>query len=315
MTSNAPAVQSKPIHSLVRDMAPQIRSLLPDEARVQRFTRTIMTQLSRNPDLRQCTPESFLGAMMISAQLGLEPGPEDHVWIIPRRNKHAGNRQEATFMVGYRGYQILAERAGWDIVADVIYSEDDFAYQLQPEPTIRHTPGWPTRGNIIGAYAVANPTRTDDQRQPRVVVLDHDELQKRRAAAQTTAVWDRWYHQMARKSAVRAIWRLIPYQHQSPELRAAQRHDDGDVITIEDVTSTPELDRPDMASEQQIAEIRRLAQTAGMIVPDNDGVADTAALVAELSDRHDVDDPADLTTEQADRFLEYLTTQQPGDGR
>ncbi len=39
----------------------------------ERFTRITLSALSTNAKLQETTPQSFLGAMMTAAQLGLEP--------------------------------------------------------------------------------------------------------------------------------------------------------------------------------------------------------------------------------------------------
>ena len=39
----------------------------------ERFTRIAMTAVTQNEKLAECTPQSFIGAMLTSAQLGLEP--------------------------------------------------------------------------------------------------------------------------------------------------------------------------------------------------------------------------------------------------
>ena len=39
----------------------------------ERFSRIVLSALSTNPKLAETTPQSFLGAMMTAAQLGVEP--------------------------------------------------------------------------------------------------------------------------------------------------------------------------------------------------------------------------------------------------
>lgn len=61
------------MQGLVIRMQSQIKKALPATITPERFTRIVLTALSSNPKLQQCTPGSFLGAMMQAAQLGLEP--------------------------------------------------------------------------------------------------------------------------------------------------------------------------------------------------------------------------------------------------
>ena len=60
------------IRDLVRRMEPQIKKALPNVITPERFTRMVVTALSTNPTLQECTPMSFIGAMMQAAQLGYE---------------------------------------------------------------------------------------------------------------------------------------------------------------------------------------------------------------------------------------------------
>ena len=56
----------------VKSMEKEIAKALPSVITPERFTRITLSALSSNPDLQQCTPQSFLGAMMSAAQLGVD---------------------------------------------------------------------------------------------------------------------------------------------------------------------------------------------------------------------------------------------------
>lgn len=86
------------IKDLVVQMGPQIAKALPTVLTPERFTRMVLTAMSTNPQLQQCTPNSFLGAMMQAAQLGVEPNtPLGQAYLIPYRNH--GNL-EVQFQLG-----------------------------------------------------------------------------------------------------------------------------------------------------------------------------------------------------------------------
>ena len=58
---------------------------LPKHVSADRMLRTVTTALRTTPKLADCTPLSFLGAVMSCASLGLEPNnPLQHAWLIPR---------------------------------------------------------------------------------------------------------------------------------------------------------------------------------------------------------------------------------------
>ena len=54
----------------------------------ERMLRLIYAEGTRNPELRQCTPESLITCIITAAQLGLEPsGPLGMAYLIPRKKK------------------------------------------------------------------------------------------------------------------------------------------------------------------------------------------------------------------------------------
>ena len=75
----------------IRSMVPAIRMALPansGEEEARRYGRMLLTALTNNPDLERCTPQSFCGAMMQAAQLGLEPNtPTGEAYLIPYKNR------------------------------------------------------------------------------------------------------------------------------------------------------------------------------------------------------------------------------------
>ena len=94
----------------VKKMSGAIAQALPSVMTPERFTRMVFTALASNPQLNDCTPDSFLGAMMTAAQLGVEPNTAlGQAYIIPYRNKGV---LEAQFQLGYKGLIDLAYRSG-----------------------------------------------------------------------------------------------------------------------------------------------------------------------------------------------------------
>ena len=163
-----------------------------------------------------------MGAVMLSAQLGLEPGPLAHCYLIPRRNRKAGVT-EVQFMIGYRGYIDLARRGGLTVSIDaqVVYDGDVFDFEYGLEPKLSHRPKLSGRGAPICAYAVA----TFKDGGHSFVVLSVEDIESRRgkSAAKSDGPWVTDWPAMARKSAVRA---LAPFLPQNPELANAQRVDE-----------------------------------------------------------------------------------------
>lgn len=128
----------------------QVAKALPTGIKPERFLRIALTTLRRNPRLQKCEPVSFLGAMMTSAQLGLEVNsPLGEAYIIPYGT-------EATFQMGYKGVLSLAYRTGQYklIYAMEAYSSDKFQFGYGLDPFLIHNPAVDPQGEPIYYYAV-----------------------------------------------------------------------------------------------------------------------------------------------------------------
>lgn len=146
--------QPNSIKEWIVAMKPQIEAALPSVITAERFTRMALTAVSSNPQLAQCTPASFMGAMMQAAQLGLEPNtPLGQAYLIPFRNK---GQLEVQYQTGYKGLIELAHRSGEfkNIEARVVYENDDFQFEYGLEPKLYHKPVMVNRGEVIAYYAV-----------------------------------------------------------------------------------------------------------------------------------------------------------------
>jgi len=221
-----PAVsnQTNDLVKLIDNFKPQIRAALPKHITPERMTRIIMTEVRKNPQLAECDRASFFGSVIQCAQLGLEPGTGlGHAYLLPYRNK--GN-MEVQLIVGYQGMIDLAERSGKvTIDAHVVYENDEFDFELGLSPTISHKPyfGDGDRGPVKGAYAVA---RYSDGRT-KFRVLSQGDIEKARNSSKSGksnySSWSTHYDEMARKTAVRRLFKLLP---KSPEMARVQEIED-----------------------------------------------------------------------------------------
>jgi recombination protein RecT len=131
----------------------QFARVLPQWMNADRFLRVAWTSMMRNPKLRECTPQSTLGALIQAAQLGLEP-VLGRAHLIPYKNNKT-NTLEMQFQVGYQGLIELAERTEkFDgISAHCVYEKDEFEILLGTEEKLVHRrPKTGDRGKLIGAY-------------------------------------------------------------------------------------------------------------------------------------------------------------------
>ena len=124
---------------------------LPKNYDASRFTRIVMTAVRQNPKLQQCSKESLLASMMLSAQLGLEPNsPLQESYVIPYGTK-------AEFQVGYRGLLKLAWNSGLITLIDYdkICENDKYEYSKGFDSKFNHEPVLGDRGKAIAYYAYA----------------------------------------------------------------------------------------------------------------------------------------------------------------
>lgn len=148
------SAEKKTMQQYIKSMEKEIAKALPSVMTPERFTRIVLSAISTNPQLASCTPGSFLGAMMQSAQLGLEINtPLGQAYILPYRNK---GTLEAQFQLGYKGLIDLAYRSGEVevIQSHVVYEKDTFECEYGLEPKLRHIPAAGDRGEPVSVYAM-----------------------------------------------------------------------------------------------------------------------------------------------------------------
>ena len=146
--------ERKTMQQYIKSMEGEIKKALPSVITPERFTRMTLSAISTNPKLASCTPQSFLGAMMSAAQLGLEPNtPLGQAYLIPYKNKGV---DEVQFQIGYKGLIDLAYRSGEVelVQAHVVYENDTFECEFGLEPKLVHKPADSDRGDPIKVYAL-----------------------------------------------------------------------------------------------------------------------------------------------------------------
>ena len=142
--------KNKTIFDIIQAGAKQFATALPKHINTDRFVRIAITTIRQNPKLAQCNQESLLGALMVSAQLGLEPGVLGHCYLIPYG-------RECQFQIGYKGMIELLRRSGQlkDIYAYSVYENDDFEITYGLDRNLIHKPNLENKGNFLGCYCVA----------------------------------------------------------------------------------------------------------------------------------------------------------------
>ena len=124
--------EDPPMIKLLRQYEPDLAAALPDGMTEDRFKSIVLNQVRQNRQLLTVEPLTLIASVLMSAQLGLEPGPPMGLsWIIPRRNK---GQLEASMQVGYRGLVQLAYRSALvkRIEAHIVQVGDEFDYSYGP---------------------------------------------------------------------------------------------------------------------------------------------------------------------------------------
>jgi recombinase, phage recT family len=206
-------VEKKPktIFDIIQAGAKQFATALPKHINSDRFVRIAITTIRQNPKLAQCSQESLLGALMVSAQLGLEPGTLGQCYLIPFENKRMGT-VECQFQIGYKGLIELLRRSGQlsDIYSYTVYDNDDFNIEYGLSRTLVHKPNFDERGEIKGFYAVAilkDGTKAFEY-MTKEEIIKHEE--KYRKGSYKNDVWNKNFEEMAQKTVVKKLLKWLP---------------------------------------------------------------------------------------------------------
>lgn len=226
------------MQAYIKRMEGEIKKALPSVLTPDRFTRIVLSALSTNPKLQETTPESFLGAMMTAAQLGMEPNtPLGQAYLLPYYNSKK-RCLECQFQLGYKGLIDLAYRSGEvsTIQAHVVYEHDKFSYAYGLEPQLEHVPAMGDRGSPTHVYAVF---RTKDGGYS-FGVMSIDDVRRhaqRYSKSFENGPWQTNFEEMAKKTVLKRILKYAPLK--SDFVRGVSQ--DGAIHTelSDDMFSTP----------------------------------------------------------------------------
>lgn len=226
------------MQAYIKRMEGEIKKALPSVLTPERFTRIVLSALSTNPKLQETTPESFLGAMMTAAQLGMEPNtPLGQAYLLPYYNSKK-RCLECQFQLGYKGLIDLAYRSGEvsTIQAHVVYEQDKFSYAYGLEPQLEHVPAMGDRGSPTHVYAVF---RTKDGGYS-FGVMSIDDVRRhaqRYSKSFENGPWQTNFEEMAKKTVLKRILKYAPLK--SDFVRGVSQ--DGAIHTelSDDMFSTP----------------------------------------------------------------------------
>lgn len=197
--------KDKTIKDYIKMYEKEIAKALPSILTPERFMRMAMTAVARTPKLAECTPQSFIGAMLNAAQLGLEPNtPLGQAYLIPYGNN-------CQFQVGYKGLIDLAYRGGQikKIEARNVYENDKFEFEYGIEEKLRHIPAMTDRGEVIAYYAVY---KLEGGESVFMVMSKEDILLFAKSKSKTfnNGPWQTDFDEMAKKTVIKKLLKYAP---------------------------------------------------------------------------------------------------------
>ena len=245
------------LRDLVTKMGPAIQRALPKVITPERFTRIVITAISNNDRLQKCSPASFMGAMMNSAQLGLEPNtPLGQAYLIPYNSKFG---MQCQFQIGYQGLIDVARRAGTTVQCHEVKANDEFSYSLGLHLDMVHKPALNNRGDTVAYYAI---WKNGDMLGFEVMTKDEVmEFAKSKSKSFNDGPWQTDFDAMAKKTVLK---KALKYAPKSVELENAMLADD----------TTKEVNQSDASSN---------AFDINLVQPKHDDVQD-AEIVKETGE-------------------------------
>jgi recombination protein RecT len=214
----------KKAQSYLKAMLPAITEALPKSKGMdaERLSRMTLTTLKMNPKLLECSIESLLGAVLQSAQLGLEPNLLGSCYFIPYKGT-------VSFQIGYKGLIDLACRKGevLSIVAKDVRKGDSFHYEYGRSETLKHIPApHANRGEIEYFYAYANLKNGGfvfDVMHISEIEKIRDNYSMSYQYDKKGSIWVKHFESMAMKTVIK---RLIKYLPISVETQSAIANDE-----------------------------------------------------------------------------------------
>lgn len=230
--------QVKTVHDFMKSQENLIAKVLPKTITPERMLGIFTMILKSNPQLARCSQKSLIGAVIQTAQLGLQPGNIGHIHLVPFKNAGV---DEVQLIIGYKGLIELVNRSGRASVlnAEVVYENDEFEYEQGLNPILRHIPTSGDRGDKKGVYCIAKNLLANEK---VFVYLDKKDIEKVKNASKAKnseySPWTTWPSEMWKKTAVKRITKMLPL---STEQQSALSADETIKTKFDkDMTSVPD---------------------------------------------------------------------------
>lgn len=193
----------------------KLANALPRHLTKERYARFVLTAISKNPRLRDCTQESVMASIVTAAQLGIEiDGRHGH--LVPFKD---GDRYVAQFVPDYKGLIQLVYRTGnvASVHLDVICRKD--SYEYNKGHLVSHKPNLDDedRGPVIAVYSLVRFVNGGES----VALMTRGEVEaiRNRKKSDKKSPWDTDWNEMAKKTVFKRHAKVLEI---SPEFRDAE---------------------------------------------------------------------------------------------
>jgi recombination protein RecT len=103
---------------------------------------------------------------------------------------------------------VIYRSNGTLLEAHMVYENDEFDYEQGSAPKVTHKPlVFGERGDLIGCYAIARMPQGNFSIEFLTV---EDIEQCRKVSKNPNGVWKMWFAEMAKKSAIRRLYKRLP---------------------------------------------------------------------------------------------------------
>lgn len=247
MSQNAIVQHKKEAQQTLKGMLGQCEkamlAVLPKHVTPQRMIKVALSATNRMPALLDCDARSIVQAVMLGAELGLEAGGIlGEAYLVPYG-------KQVQLIPGYRGLIKLARQSGEvaDIEARAVFERDFFDFEYGLEQKLRHKPSTELEpGKLIQVYSIAR--LRDGGAHFDVMPLAEVEKIRARSKAGRSGPWVSDYNEMAKKTIVRRLCKMIPMSAERIN-RALELSDAADGINVGDFDITPAMDDEEVPSE------------------------------------------------------------------
>jgi phage RecT family recombinase len=160
------------VMSVLKKYSGNFRKVLPPHLSPDRCAMLVMNSIAVNPALAGCSPVSFLNAVLLASNLGLEIR-KNSAYLIPYG-------RECQLIVDYHGKMELARRAGVGAIhCELVREGDTFEYGIDRDGLVFNwRPKMINRGEVKAVFVSA---RINGSNQVTVMTVEEIELVRRRA--------------------------------------------------------------------------------------------------------------------------------------